>query len=156
VAKRRTWALIALAGGTALLAYFAPRGAEQGLQAATAGAGSTSPKAGFAIPDNLPKRRAIRALKKDLFRAPPPPPPPPPAPEAPLPPPHNPYRFAGTSAHNGVLQIWLGTDKRVYEVRPGEMLDDAWRVQSVSREAVVLLHVPRNVEQRIEPAVRPN
>jgi hypothetical protein len=84
VAKRRTWALIALAGGTALLAYFAPQGAEPGLQAATAGAGSTAPQAGFAIPDKLPKRRAIRTSKKDLFWAPPPPPPPPAAPEAPL------------------------------------------------------------------------
>jgi hypothetical protein len=154
VAKRRTWALIALAGGTALLAYFAPQGAEPGLRAATAGAGSTAPQAGFAIPDKLPKRRAIRTSKKDLFWAPPPPPPPPAAPEAPPPPPHNPYRFAGTSAHNGALQIWLGTDKRVYEARAGEMLDDDWRVQSVSREAVVLLHVPRNVEQRIEVATR--
>jgi hypothetical protein len=154
MAKRRTWALIALASGTALLAYLAPPGADEGLRAATAGAGSTASKAGFTIPEKLPKRRAMRASKKDLFWAPAPPPPPPPQAEPPPPPPPNPYRFAGVTTQGGELQVWLGTDRRVYEARAGEMLDDAWRIQSVSREAVVLLHVPRNVEQRIDVVTR--
>jgi len=32
----------------------------------------------------------------------------------------------------------------------GEMLDDEWRVKSITRDAVVLLHLPLKVEQRVE------
>jgi hypothetical protein len=30
------------------------------------------------------------------------------------------------------------------------MLDDFWRIKSVRRDSVMLLHVPTNVEQRVE------
>jgi hypothetical protein len=155
MAKRRTWALIALAGGTAALAYFSPRGADEA--SAGAAAGSTAPPgSGFTLPASLPERRSIAAPKRALFGVPPPPAPaaPPVVAEAPPAPPANPYALAGTSSQGGVLRVWLGIGNRVYEARPGEMLDETWRVQSASREAVVLLHVPLNLEQRLEAPAR--
>jgi hypothetical protein len=154
MATRRTWALIALASGTALLAFLAPRGAEE---VSSAGAGATAPaKSGPGIPAGLPERRPLAAPKRDLFGLPPAPPAPPasPLPQqlAPAPPPA-PYHFAGTSSQGGQggkVTVWLGVDNRVYEARAGEMLDEVWRVKSVSRDAVVLLHVALNVEQRME------
>ena len=52
------------------------------------------------------------------------------------------------------MKVWLGVDNRVYEARPGEMLDEVWRVKSSSRDAVVLLHVAAELEQRIEGPAR--
>ena len=69
-------------------------------------------------------------------------------------PPPNPYRFAGIATQDGAVKVFLASGERVYEANAGELLDDAWRIKSVRRDSVVLLHVPTNVEQRIEAQVR--
>jgi hypothetical protein len=152
VAKRRTWALIALGCGAALFgAYSAQRSADELL---VAGAGASAPsRSSAAIPGNLPERDILHAQKADLFAppyvAPPPPPPPPPlaaAPELPS----NPYRFAGTAMQDGEVKVFLASGDRVFEAKAGEMLDDFWRIKSVRPDSVMLLHVPTNVEQRVE------
>ncbi|HEV7477226.1 MAG TPA: hypothetical protein VGO02_05740, partial [Burkholderiales bacterium] len=97
MAKRRTWALIALAGAALFGAYSAQRSADELL---VAGAGASAPSRSSAtIPGNLPERDILHAQKADLFAppyvAPPPPPPPPPPPlAAAAEQPSNPYRFA--------------------------------------------------------------
>jgi len=48
------------------------------------------------------------------------------------------------------VKVFLASGERVYEANAGEMLDDAWRIKSVRRDSVILLHVPTNVEQRVE------
>lgn len=152
MAKRRTWALIALACGTALFAaYSARRGADEPL---LAGAGASAPSRSSAtIPGSLPERDVLQGQKADLFAppyvAPPPPPPPPPLAAAPEPPP-NPYRFAGIATQDGAVKVFLASGDRVFEAQAGEMLDDFWRVKSVRRDSVILLHVPTNVERRVE------
>jgi hypothetical protein len=59
------------------------------------------------------------------------PPEPAPAPSAPV----NPHRFAGTARYAGSLKAVL--------------LDDEYRVLSVTREEVTVLYTPLNLEQRI-------
>ena len=151
MAKRRTWALIALGCGAALFgAYSAQRGTDQLL---VAGAGASAPsRSSAAIPGNLPERDILQAQKADLFAplyvAPPPPPAAPVAAAPELP--SNPYRFAGTATQDGEVKVFLASGDRVFEAKAGEMLDDFWRIKSVRSDSVMLLHVPTNVEQRVE------
>lgn len=118
----------------------------------------------------LPQRSEFDA-RGDLFAprswAPPaparPPAPKPPAPAqppaqeaAPAPPP-NPYRFAGTALQNGVLKTFLVAGDRLFEVRVGEVLEQGFRVESVTREAVVLVYEALGTKHPIEltPALVP-
>jgi hypothetical protein len=73
------------------------------------------------------------------------PPEPTPAPSAPV----NPYRFAGTARYAGSLKAVLIRDEKVHLAEPGHMLDDEYRVLSVTREEVTVLYTPLNLEQRI-------
>jgi hypothetical protein len=153
VGKRRAWTLTA-ASLAAVIAWL-----EHGraFPPGSAGAGSTGGPAALAsrIPQRLPERGGPGG-SGDLFefRSWTPPAPPPaavqPSPPARAEPPPNPYRFAGTATQDGVVKVFLSSGERVYEAKAGEMLDDAWRIQSVGHDWVVLLHVPTNVEQRVE------
>lgn len=140
--------------GVALAAVLAP-----GREQASAGSGSTAPAAAtqLALPEALPQRSHIDAPRADAFSAlswaPPPPPPAPPPPQARSEPPSNPYRIAGATTQGRAVKIYVTNGSRIYEAVPGQMLDDDYRVKSARREAVVLLHVALNVEQRIENAV---
>jgi Tfp pilus assembly protein PilP len=62
-------------------------------------------------------------------------------PEAPKPPP-NPYRFAGTVQHDGARKVFLLLGDRVFEAKEGEYLEQGFRVQSVTDDAVTLVYVP--------------
>jgi hypothetical protein len=130
--RRRRGALVALAGLAA--------GAVLPVAAASA--------------QTLPQRRGIARTRGDLFGerswAPP-------APSAPVvqqpteaAPPPNPYRFAGTAFQDGRLKTYLVAGDRLYEVREGEALDHGYRVESLSRESIVLVYVPLGTKQRIE------
>ena len=155
--KRRAWTLTAasLAAVIAWLEYgraFPPGSAD---------AGSTSGPAAPAsrIPQRLPERGGPGG-SGDLFEfrswTPPAPPPAALQPSQPVraEPPPNPYRFAGIAMQDGAVQVFLSSGERVYEAKAGEMLDDAWRIKSVQRDSVLLLHVPTNVEQRVEQSFR--
>ena len=95
----------------------------------------------------LPARAALGPQHGDPFSArswAPPPPPPPKQAEiqaAPAPPP-NPYRFAGTSLHNGKLRTFVTDGIRVYEVSDGDELNGGYRVEAVTPDEVVLVYTP--------------
>jgi hypothetical protein len=59
--------------------------------------------------------------------------------EAPRPPP-NPYRFAGTVQHEGKRKVFLMAGNRVVEAKEGELLEDGFRVKSVTSDAVTLIY----------------
>lgn len=59
--------------------------------------------------------------------------------------PPNPYRFAGSSQHNGVRRVFLIMGDRIFEAREGEMLEGNYRVQSVVAEAVTLIYEPLDI-----------
>ena len=58
---------------------------------------------------------------------------------APQPPP-NPYRFAGTVQHDGKRKVFLMTGNRVVEAKEGELLEEGFRVKSVTSDAVTLIY----------------
>ena len=108
----------------------------------------------------LPSRDAISRGAGDPFSArswaPPPPkktaaPPVVIAPEPPPPPspPPMPYRVAGRVLQQGVPHIVLAKGDRVFTVRQGDVLDDGYRVDSVSADAVTLVYTPLNVPQQL-------
>ena len=59
--------------------------------------------------------------------------------------PANPYRFAGTSQHNGVRKVFLVMGDRIFEAKEGETLERGFRVQSVTADAVTLVFEPLDI-----------
>jgi hypothetical protein len=55
-------------------------------------------------------------------------------------PPANPYKFAGTVDHDGVRKVFLMLGDRVIEVKQGELLEQGFRVKSVTDSAVTLVY----------------
>jgi hypothetical protein len=55
-------------------------------------------------------------------------------------PPPNPYRFAGTVQHEGVRKVFLMAGNRVVEAKEGELLDEGFRVKSVTSDVVTLIY----------------
>lgn len=53
-----------------------------------------------------------------------------------------PYRFAGKLIHNGKEELLLARGNDVFPVHEGELLDGAYRVQSIAPDRVTLLYVP--------------
>jgi hypothetical protein len=60
-------------------------------------------------------------------------------PAAPQPPP-NPYRFAGTVQHDGKRKVFLMAGNRVVEAKEGELLEEGFRVKSVTADVVTLIY----------------
>jgi hypothetical protein len=73
-------------------------------------------------------------------------PPPPPAP------PPMPYRVAGTVIQQGVPHIVLAKADRVFTVRPGDVLEDGYHVESIGAGAVTLVYTPLDVRQQLAVA----
>jgi hypothetical protein len=103
-------------------------------------AGASRPQA---LTTQLPTREPIGRQRGDLFAtrswAPKPAASnePPPKPQ----PPANPYKFAGTVHHDGHRKVFLILgDGRVVEAKEGEMLEQGFRVKSVSDSAVTLVY----------------
>lgn len=146
------WLLSALALIAAGIAGVAtPNRAVPARQAAISVAGEAS-----RLPVALPERAIPRKAKADPFAprdATPRAPPAPvqaaqePAPEPSAPP--NPYRFAGTLHNGGRLKAVFIRDQHVHIAQPGETLDGGYKVLSVTRDAVTLLHTLRDIEERI-------
>jgi hypothetical protein len=107
-------------------------------------------------PLSLAKRESLGRLRTDPFTPrswTPPPAPPPPAPviSAPAEPtaPPNPYRFAGTVRYGGILRVALAAGERIHLVKGGEIIDDLYRVEAVSRDAVRLVYLPLGIEHQL-------
>jgi hypothetical protein len=105
---------------------------------------------------SLAKRESPGRLRGDPFASrswtPPPAPAPQPAPElsapAPTAPP-NPYRFAGTVRYDGILRVALAAGERIHLVKGGEVIDDLYRVEAVSRDVVRLVYLPLGIEHQL-------
>lgn len=54
--------------------------------------------------------------------------------------PPNPYRFAGTVQHEGKRKVFLMAGNRVVEAKEGELLEEGFRVKSVTSDAVTLIY----------------
>jgi hypothetical protein len=147
VTPRRRWTLISLAAiATAIAAWIVPDGNQQvaevaePVQRAPSNTSVTSGSKGLG--SQLPTREPIGRQRGDPFAprswtAPAKPQ----AQQAEDPrPPVNPYRFAGTVQQDGVRKVFLLLGDRVVEAKEGEMLEQGFRVKSVSADAVVLIY----------------
>ena len=103
----------------------------------------------------LPAREAIGKRRGEPFEprswapvAPPPVARGPVVPPKPVAPPI-PYRVAGQVSHDGMNQVVLARDDRVFTVSQGDTLDNVYRVESIRPDAVTLLYLPLNERQPI-------
>ena len=73
------------------------------------------------------------------------------APPKPVAPPV-PYRVAGQVSHDGVMEVVLARDDRVFTVREGGTLDNVYRVEAIKPDAVTLVYLPLEERQQIPVA----
>jgi hypothetical protein len=71
------------------------------------------------------------------------------APPQPVAPPV-PYRVAGQVVHDGAMEVVLANGERVSTVREGDVLDETYRVQSITPDSVTLVYLPLNMPQQIQ------
>ena len=70
------------------------------------------------------------------------------APAKPVAPPV-PYRVAGQVSHDGMNQVVLARDDRVFTVSEGDLLDNVYRVESIRPDAVTLVYLPLQERQQL-------
>ena len=134
----------------------APREAPARHAAATATTAAANPAApeGPAGP-TLPSRGGLAETGTPLFSSqswePPPPkvkagpPPPPPKPVAPP----LPYTFAGRMLQDGTVYVFLARGDRVITAKQGDLVEGAYRVDSITETQVGLTYVPLNEKQTL-------
>ena len=70
------------------------------------------------------------------------------APVKPIAPPM-PYRFAGKLVQNGELQIFLSKGDTPIPIKPGEILDGIYRVESIGEDRVTLIYLPLGQRENV-------
>ena len=140
----------ATAGG---LALWRSHPGESGVEPRTA-AGAPSQAAEPERLAKLPSRQAIGAARGQPFDprswAPPHRPAPAVAVAAPKPvAPPIPYRVAGQVMHDGLNQVVLAREDRVFTVREGDTLDNVYRVEAIRPDAVTITYLPLAELQQI-------
>ena len=143
---RRRWTVLSLAAiATAIAAWIVPEDSDRVAEVAQPverTQTNTSTASSKGLGSQLPTREPIGRQRGDPFAprswtAPAKPQ----AQQAEAPkPPANPYRFAGTAQQNGVRKVFLLLGDRIVEAKEGEMLEQGFRVKSVSTDAVVLIY----------------
>jgi Cohesin domain len=157
VKKRRlivgiTVGSLAVAAGALLFAN-APRVPGIMSQATQAGSASGAPAVAQKLAQ-LPAREAIGKRRGEPFEPRSWAPVVRPVAQAPVAPPKPvappvPYRVAGQVSHDGMNQVVLARDDRVFTVREGDLLDNIYRVQSIKPDAVTLVYLPLNERQQL-------
>lgn len=148
--KRRRWVVISLAGVAAGVATLLAPSSQNAVELAASvqrATGIMPVATRMTTPiSELPAREAIGKPRGDLFatRSWAPVASAPQEPVAPTAPP-NPFRFAGTTNHEGKRKVFLILGDRVFEAREGEALEQGFRVQSVTPEVVTLVYEPLDV-----------
>jgi hypothetical protein len=64
-------------------------------------------------------------------------------------PPPNPYRFAGEVRQPGSARRFLVRGNDIFEAREGDVLSDGYRVETVTENGVVLLHLGTGLRQTL-------
>jgi hypothetical protein len=103
----------------------------------------------------LPSREAMGKPRGELFGPLAPPvsvraaAPRPEAPPAPVAPPI-PYRVAGQVVHDGAMHVILAKGDRINTVRAGDVVDDTYRVESITPDSVTLVYLPLKIAQQVQ------
>lgn len=161
--KKRILGWAVLIGGAAAAAAWAPMPQEDDSLVAAQASGATAEarekSASDSLLSRLPAREGIGKRRGELFPSQSWAPPPRPAapvvsapPPAPTPPPM-PYRVAGRVVHEGGAHVVLAKGDRVLTVQKGDTLDDGYRVEAISPQAVTLVYLPLGVPQQLPVTV---
>jgi hypothetical protein len=78
-----------------------------------------------------PRPRALPPKAAPVAAAPPP-----------APPPVLPYRYLGRYGDQGSPTVFVLAKDRAIPIRPGEVLDGVFRVESIDQEQIVFVHEP--------------
>jgi hypothetical protein len=70
---------------------------------------------------------------------------PPPAPTAPP----LPYQVLGKKLEDGAWQVFLTRDDNVHIVKPGDLLDEQYRIEKIEPPALVMTYLPLNERQTL-------
>jgi hypothetical protein len=112
------------------------------------------PSSNVSVLLELAHRAADAAQAGELFAPrswyspPPPPPPPAPAPEAAPVAPPLPYTVLGSYTDSDNTTIYfVAREDRVYDVKPGDVLDQTYNVEAVENGQLVFVYKPLNVRQ---------
>ena len=93
---------------------------------------------------------------KSWYSPPPPPPPPAPVPLAAPTAPPLPYTFVGSYTDgNGTTVYFVTREDRVYDVKPGDVLDQIYSVGAVENGQLVFTYKPLNVRQLLPIGAAP-
>lgn len=93
---------------------------------------------------------------KSWYVAPPPPPPPPQVAPAPPSAPPLPYTFVGSYTEGAAATVYFLTrGDRVYDVKPGDTLDQIYSVDAVDNGTMVLTYKPLNIRQTLAVGAGP-
>jgi hypothetical protein len=98
----------------------------------------------FAMRDFRPRPPAVnRPIAQAAVELPPPPPPPPPQ-APPLP-----FSYLGKLAEGDDTMVFLAMGDRNLVVKPGDVIDNSYRLEEVSDTHVVLTYLPLTVKQTL-------
>jgi len=60
-----------------------------------------------------------------------------------------PYRVAGEVVYDGIARLVLAKGGEVLTVRPGETLEDGYRVESIAADGVTLVYLPLGLREQV-------
>jgi hypothetical protein len=155
--KKRIWIGIALTGVAVVAAGVVALLHLRSEPPAPKASGATAPSAQAAAEERfatLPSRQTIGKPRGEPFGARSWAPPAPvrrqvvEAPPKPVAPPL-PYRIAGQVTYDGGMQVVLAREDRVFTVREGEMLDNVYRIESITPDAVTFVYLPLDERQQL-------
>ena len=102
----------------------------------------------------VPEKRSLGKASGELFGAPPAPPPPKPvvaaapAPVVAVAPPL-PYRFAGRVRKGAEEEFLVSKGELIIPIRPGDVLDDTYRVVAAKADGIELVYLPLGTSERV-------
>jgi hypothetical protein len=151
----RGWLVAAVTAGAGLLAANADPPADARQVGLLAQPPTSIPRPKESLRFDLPSRRALAPMGRDLFGTPPPPPappvehkvdPPPPPPSAPP----LPFTFLGTfESEGGDMVFYLADSEKVHAVKQGESVNSMYRVESATAGELELVYLPLSIKQTL-------
>lgn len=109
-------------------------------------------------PDAAADREVGNAFSAISWYVPPPPPPPPPPPKVVPPPPPTappmPFSYFGRYEEDGALIILLVKGDRIYTVSTGDVIENTYRVGSLSGGRLELTYLPLDIRQTLSTGER--
>jgi hypothetical protein len=101
------------------------------------------------------ERRKFRAEAGEIFRSrswAPPPPPPSSVKHGPPPPPPLQFKYLGKVVEGEETRVFLALAERNYIVKPGENINNQYRVDEVNEHAITFTYLPLNAKQTLTTA----